>query len=194
MKQELLSLRIKIKSKKPKFIRQDAHKKAEISKKWIRPKGIHSKMRHNFKGYRRSVSSGWGSPKKVRGLHKSGLKMVNIHSLSELERIDKGNEGIIIGKDVGLRKRLLIVKEAANDGIKILNIRDVNQFIKDSEEQIKKKKEEKIKEGKERKEKIKEKEEKIKEKKELVDKIEKEEEKIKEKKEKDKILTKKDSM
>ena len=55
-KKDLLEFRKKIKAKKPNFIRQDAHKKGEIKKKWRRPKGLQSKMRLHKRGYRKSPS------------------------------------------------------------------------------------------------------------------------------------------
>ena len=65
--ENLLQLRKRIKAKKPNFVRQDSHKQKEVKKKWRKPKGMQSKMRLKKKGYRKSVSIGYGSPKKVNG-------------------------------------------------------------------------------------------------------------------------------
>ena len=54
-----------MKKKKPKFIRQDAHKKGRLAKKWRKPKGLQSKMRLCKKGYRKRISKGYKSPKEV---------------------------------------------------------------------------------------------------------------------------------
>src|SRR3989338_2642346 len=101
-----LELRRAIKRKKPDFIRQDAHKKKRLGIKWRRPKGVHSKIRHGFKGYRKAVSIGYGSPAIAKGLDRSGLKIKNIYTPKELDKVDAKIEGIMIANSVGAKKRL----------------------------------------------------------------------------------------
>ena len=177
--------------KKLKFTRQDAHKKVRLGNKWRRPKGLHSKMRIGFKGYNKSVSIGYGSPKSIRGLNKSGLKLIIIKSLKELEKIDAKKECIAVAKTIGLRKKVEILKQAVKKSINVVNIKDIDKFLKDVEEKIKKSKEEKekLKKKKDLRKKEKEKEA---EKKTIEEKVEKtdKEKKEEEKKEKDKVLTK----
>jgi len=177
--------------KKLKFTRQDAHKKVRLGNKWRKPKGLHSKMRLSFKGYNKSVSIGYGSPKSTRGLDKSSLKLIIIKSLKELENINAKDECIAVAKTIGLRKKVEILKQAVKKSINIVNVKDVNKFLESVEEKIKKTKEkrEKLKKKKEVRKKEKEKES---EKKTIEEKVEKtdKEKKEKEKKEKDKILTK----
>ena len=136
------------------------------------------------------VTTGYGSPKAVYGLHLSGLEKANINSVSPIESINKETQGIIISSAVGTKKRIEIIKKAKEAGIKILNIKDPDEFLKKIEENIKKKKEEKAK--KEKKKKAAEKKKKVakKEKPELSEKLSEEEKKEAEKKEKDKLLTK----
>lgn len=194
MTEKLLQVRKQLKKKKPTFIRQDSHKKVEVKKKWRSPRGLHNKMRLGFKGYRRSVSTGWRSPKLVRHLHKSGLKVVSVSSPNDLN-IDAAKQGIIISAAVGLRKKVDIIKIAVEKNIKILNVKDAAAFIKSVEENLAKRKEKKKTEAKKKEEKMKEREKKAKEKEkkkdELAKKVETEEEKQKrEKEEKDKLLTK----
>lgn len=191
-KKELLGLRKKMKAKKPKFIRQDAHKKGEISNKWRRPKGIQSKMRLKTKGYRRSPSKGYRSPVLVRGLHRTGVVPVRISSRKDLDKIGS-DEGVIINATVGLKKKIELVKYAKEKGIMALNIKDIDKYLEKVDEKLKKKKEkkEKKKETKEKKEK-KEKAAKPKEEEKLAEKLTEEEQKDQEKKEKDKLLIKKE--
>lgn len=186
---ELLELRKKIKKKKPSFVRQDAHKKPRLEKKWRKPKGIHSKMRLKLRGYRRSVSVGYGSPKKVRGLHNSGLKSIMINSIKDIEKLDSKKECAAIAKTIGMKKRILLINKAKAVGVRIINIKNVDAYLKNLEEKFAKRKEKK----KERKKKEKAKEVKKGKKEELADKIKTEEEKKeKVKKEKDKLLTKRE--
>ncbi len=180
---KLLELRRSIKAKKPKFVRQDANRM--MNDKWRRPRGKSSKMRYNLRGYPRNVEPGWGSPTEVKGLHKSGLKMVLVRSLSDLSKVDPKTEGIIISGKLGAKKRIAVIEEAKKKSINILNIKP-DDYLKKIEE---KKKQKKLAEE----EKQKRKEQKKKEKKPSVEKKEElteEQKKELEKKEKDKILTK----
>jgi len=186
---ELLELRKKIKKKKPNFVRQDAHKKSRLGKKWRRPKGIHSKMRLKLRGYRKSIAVGYGSPKKVRGLYNSGLKNVIVYSIDDIERLDAKKECVTIAKNIGMKKRIPLINKAKVKGIKVINIKNVDAYLKNLEEEFAKRKEKK----KEKEKKEKAKETKKEKKEELADKIKTDEERKEEiKKEKDKLLTKRE--
>ena len=80
MIEKLLEIRKELKGRKPDFIRQDNNRRIRIGRqnRWRKPKGIHSKIRHHFKGRRKMPSPGFKSPAKVRWLHDSGLKIVNV--------------------------------------------------------------------------------------------------------------------
>ena len=154
MIKDLLEIRKEIKERKPIFIRQDTHKRRKLSLKWRKPKGIHSKIRHHFKGRSKMPSPGFKSPLKVKNLHSSGLKMIMVSSAKDLEGIRSEMEGVIIPKNIGIKKRLVILKKAQELKITILNL-NANEYIKKIEDFINSKK--KIKETKTEKEKIKEK-------------------------------------
>lgn len=179
----LLELRTKIKEKKPDFIRQDYQRRKRLGRKlkWRKPKGIHSKIRHHFKGRRKMPSPGYKPPKKVRGLHSSGLKVVNVAAVDDIKKIKNESEGIVVLKNVGMKKRLEILKKAKELGIKVLNL-NVDEQIKKIEDLINSKKKP-VKEAKKEVEdkKLEESKEKI----QVGDKAKKELEKI----EKDKVLT-----
>ncbi|MBW2993007.1 50S ribosomal protein L32e [Candidatus Woesearchaeota archaeon] len=191
---ELLELRKRIKKKKPVFVKQDAHKKTRLKKKWRKPRGRHSKIRLNIRGYRKGVRKGYGSPRAVYGMHSSGLKEIRISNINGFEKINPKEHGAVIASSVGIKKRIELLKKAKELGIDVLNFREIDKFLKDIEEKQKAKKEEKEKRRKAKETKKKEKEKKAGEKKEekLAEKLTEEEKKEKEKKEKEKILTKKD--
>jgi large subunit ribosomal protein L32e len=178
--------------KKMKFSRQDSHKKKKLGDKWRRPKGLHSKMRLQKKGYKKIVKKGYGKDNKTKHLI-DGMKKVFVNNLKQLKNIDKKTEGIIISSKLGAKKRIEIIKQAEKDNIKILNIKDTKDFVKKIEE---KRIQEKERKAEKKKEKDKKKKEKPKKEKKLEKEVEKEmdeEEKKKEqKKEKDKVLTKKE--
>ena len=184
----LLELRNNIKDKKPDFIRQDYQRRKRLGRKlkWRKPKGIHSKIRHHFKGRRKMPSPGYKSPRKVKGLHASGLKIVSISSLDGIKNINKEFEGAVISKSIGTKKRLEILKRAKELGISVLNF-DIDVQIKNIEELVNSKKKKESKEKK--KEEIKEKEMKEVEQKQLPA-LTDEQKKEAEKEEKDRILTK----
>ncbi|MFH1054383.1 MAG: 50S ribosomal protein L32e [Candidatus Woesearchaeota archaeon] len=201
MKEELIQLRKRIKDKKPKFTRQDNHKKPKLGDKWRRPKGIDSKMRLRLKGYKKSPSKGYKSPKAVKGLSKEGLKKILVYTIKDIDPINNEEEGIIISKGVGNKKRIEIIKRANEKKINVLNIKKPLEYVKNVEDNLKDKKESKKKEKDKKEEKEKEKEKKAKEKEkkdkaeskdkgtdELADKIKEEERKRNEKKELDKKL------
>lgn len=194
MNEKLLEQRRKSKAKKPKFVRQDCHKQAKLRKCWRRPKGIQSKMRLGKKGYRKCVDAGYGSPAEVKGLSREGLVIVPVKSINDISLVKDGCGAMISGK-VGQKKRMAIAKKCLDLGIKVLNIKDIDAYLKSASEKIKKKKEEKEQAKKEKEKKKAEKEKKAKEKKEegLAEKLTDEEKKDKEKKEREKILTKKES-
>ena len=179
--QNLLKVREAIKSRKPEFVRQDFNKKARLRRRWKRPKGVHSKIRHNVKGKPRPVAQGYRSPVKIRGFHKSGLMVKVIASAKELDLLDKNKHGIIISSNVGNKKRVVIIKSSLQLGFNLLNIKNPQELVSKIEEKFASKK------------KIQKKEEPKQEKKEpKSENVESEEIKETEKKEKERVLTKRE--
>lgn len=137
---KLLSIRKEIKSRKPKFVRQEYHKRKKLAKKWRQPKGMHSKLRQKFKGHLKHPSPGYRPPKKTRGLDKSGLKPIIVSNGDELNYVSK-DCGVIISRRVGLKKKIEILKKAKEKGIVVLNIKNIDEFLKSIGESRKSKKE-----------------------------------------------------
>src|SRR3990167_7839519 len=119
----LLELRSKIKGKKPVFIRQDNPKRMKLNYKWRKPKGVHSKIRHHFKGRRKMPSPGFKSPAAVRGLHSTGLEMVRVFSANEVSKINKLTQGIIVPRTAGKKKKIEILKKARELDVRVLNLK-----------------------------------------------------------------------
>ena len=139
MNESLLQVRNEMKERKPVFIRQDNPKRRKLNYKWRKPKGVHSKIRHHFKGRRKMPSPGYKSPAEVKGLHSSGLKMIRVFSADDVKKIKKENEGIIIPKSIGMRRRLEILKKANEMGTMVLNL-NADESIKKIEEFVSSKK------------------------------------------------------
>lgn len=136
----LLRLRKKIKSKKPNFIRQQAHKKKGLKQKWRRPKGIHSKLRLNKAGHIKRPSPGFGSPKKVRYLTPEGLIPRIIKSLPELNLVKDG-EIIILSSKLGIRKKTRILEKISELKLKVSNVKNIDDYIKSVKDKLKQRKE-----------------------------------------------------
>lgn len=140
--EKLLAVRKKLKDKKPNFLRQDGCKVKRLQKKWRQPKGMHSKLRKKRKSRMVHPSTGWSSPKAVRGMHRLGLKERYVLSVKDMEGMDKKTEGLLVGR-VGIKNKVEILKKALELKVTVLNIKDPQAFISKIEDKLKKNKEEK---------------------------------------------------
>ncbi|MFC1786506.1 50S ribosomal protein L32e [Halobacteriota archaeon] len=121
IKERLLKVRKRQKSKKPAFRRHDSHKRKRLDENWRRPRGLHNKLRRRIVAKGAIVEAGYSSPKKVKGLHPSGYEEVLVHRPKDVEDVDVANQAIRIGGTVGMMKRLDIEKKAEELDIKVLN-------------------------------------------------------------------------
>ncbi len=190
----LLELRKKINAKRPKFSREDYNKKKRVkhNNKWRKPRGIHSKTRHSFRGNFALVKPGYRNPKAVRGLDSSGLFPILVHNLKDVQNIDVKTQCAIIA-NIGVKKRIILLNECKKKNIKILNFKDIDVALKNIEDKIvknkeikKSKAESKAKAKKTLKDKIKKKAEKKKK----VEEASEEDKKKEKQKDMEKILTK----
>lgn len=181
---ELLDIRKQMKLKKPDFIRQDIRKKARLKIKWRKPRGLDSKIRRNLNGRARGVSQGYRSPKNVRGLHKSGLRQFIIRTIKDMDKLSPKEYCLIISSSLGKKKRVEALKKAEEKNFQVVNIKNPEEYIKKSEEDISLRKKAKQEKGKEHKTE--------KSTKKTEEESKKEDKKEMEKKEKDKLLTKKE--
>lgn len=133
---KLLELRRRLQRRRPKFVRCESWRYKRIKESWRRPRGIDSHMREQRKGWPRLPKIGFASPKKVKGLHPSGYEEVLVYSPKDLEKINPEKQAARIAHTVGLRKRLKIMEEAENLGIKILNpLRGVEEIESEESEE-----------------------------------------------------------
>ncbi len=121
MKEEMLSLRKRIKKKKPEFRRQEWFRKKTLGEKWRKPRGLHSKLRRHEKARGSSPKPGYGSPSEIRGLDREGYREVLVRNMKEIEKINPKEEIAVIAKGVGKRKRLEILEFAGKNNIKVGN-------------------------------------------------------------------------
>jgi large subunit ribosomal protein L32e len=185
MNQKLLNFKNKKKAKNPKFMRQDAYKKKRIAKVWRKSRGWDSKQRKRMQR-QAIVEPGYGSPAILRGIHKSGLEIVNVTTLKDMTSLNPKTQGIVVSGKIGFKNRQQIIKEALKSGLKILNISKPEEYLKKKEDLRTKAKEAKQEKAGKKKESAK-KEEKVS----IEDKVSDEDKKKLEKKEIDRLLTKK---
>ncbi|MEK6816891.1 MAG: 50S ribosomal protein L32e [Nanoarchaeota archaeon] len=152
--EQLLAVRKKLKDKKPIFLRQDGHKVKKLEQKWRQPKGMHSKLRKKRKSRMPHPSTGWSSPKSVRGLHRLGLKERYVQSVKDMEGMDRKTEGVLVAR-VGIKNKVEILKKALELKVTVLNVKEPQAFVGKVEDELKKNKEDK-KNKEERKKKSKE--------------------------------------
>jgi large subunit ribosomal protein L32e len=142
MVEELLKFRKQVKSRKPKFKRQQTNQFAKLrnSDKWRKPRGRQAKMRLRKKGHRKMPTVGFGSPNSVRGLNSAGFREVIVYSLGDLKNIDQKNEAVVIGKTVGSRKKIVLLEESKKLKLIVANVLDIDKKIKDLTKESKTKK------------------------------------------------------
>ena len=124
-RKRLMKIKRNISRKRPKFSKFESWRLVRVKDYWRRPTGIDNKMRQKRKGWPKSASIGYGSPKAVRDLHPSGMEEVVIYNVGDLTIVDPEIQVARIGGSVGARKRSAIVAEAADLGIRVLNPREI---------------------------------------------------------------------
>jgi large subunit ribosomal protein L32e len=134
LSREALKLRARAKNKKPKFIRAESWKYDRFSLSWRKPRGLDNKIRRKIKGWPAGPSMGYKGPKVARFLHPSGYREVIVFNVEGLSNIDTNTQAARIAHTVGKRKRALIIAEAKNLNIKILNLKVSKEEEKTEEE------------------------------------------------------------
>jgi large subunit ribosomal protein L32e len=116
----LLAVKRQLRRTRPVFKRHGAHRKAELSDRWKKPRGLHNKLKDNKRGCGPVVSDGYRTPEAVRGHHVSGLAIVHVATVDALAGLDAATQGIVIAR-VGGKRQLEIMAAATKAGIRVLN-------------------------------------------------------------------------
>ncbi len=136
----LLHLRKQRKRRKPLFVVKESHHGGRVKVRWRYPIGRHSGVRQQHKGKPALVRIGYGSPREVRGLHPSGLRVRMVHAFQDLALLNPAEEGGVLSHTVGKKNRLLLLREAQRRKITLLNVKDLQKSIQDLEEGMQAKK------------------------------------------------------
>lgn len=117
-----LRLRLEMKRRMPEFVRIDQWRYVRIEDSgWRKPRSLDSKIRQQRKGYPPKVKTGYRKPALARGLHPSGFAEALVYRPEDLDGLDPKVYAVRIAASVGLRKRVEIVKKAAERGFYVLN-------------------------------------------------------------------------
>ena|SRR3990172_5586504 len=114
-----------------KFLRRNTDRHSKLGsnrkkkQKWRRPTGRHNKMRDKRRGYPAVVSIGYRESSKSRGKI-GGLELVRVMNTKDVERIGKGEIGIV--GNVGNKKKIEIAKKAEERKIHLYNL-NVKKFL-----------------------------------------------------------------
>jgi len=120
----LMRIRVLMERREPRWMSMDEWRFLRVAHResWRRPKGNDNKIRLEIKGYPKRVKVGYGKPRLVRNLHPTGFKLVTVHRPEDVDKVDPTKEAIVIGRTVGLRKRVEIVRRAIERGVRVINV------------------------------------------------------------------------
>ncbi len=116
--------------KKPRFPRLNSSVKRLDITKWRKPKGKSGRKKRilsHKKG--KSPKVGRGSSSEIKFKHMSGMELIEVANVNQLENVDKKIQIIKI-LNVGKKKKIEIVKKAIEKGIKISNVRKPEIYTK----------------------------------------------------------------
>jgi len=129
----LMEIKSAMKKRQPSFKRQEFNKRIRLRRSsWRKPRGVDSKMREQWGGYRAIVKIGYRTPRKLRGRLSNGLIEVKVSTVKELTSIPK-DQIAVIPRTMGNRRRLELLKEALKSKISISNFRNIESKINEIE-------------------------------------------------------------
>jgi large subunit ribosomal protein L32e len=114
---------LKRKMRKHEFLRWSWWKftKFENELKWKKPRGKDNPVRLALKGYPPKASISYATPHEIKNMHPCGLKPVIIRCVKDLENLDPEKHVLYIASDLGLKKKLELIRIASSRGFRITN-------------------------------------------------------------------------
>jgi large subunit ribosomal protein L32e len=126
--QRLLRISKNKKKHMPQFRHEQAHRWIRVSDSWRKVRGIDNATREKRRGRIAMVSSGYRTPKAIRGLHPSLYREVHVHRPADLEGLDPEIHAVRIAGTVGDRKRQAILDAADEKELYVLNPRTTEEL------------------------------------------------------------------
>jgi len=106
----------------PRFKRANVGRpdRRRLKDKWRKPRGEDNKQREHRVDRGALPSSGYRTPRAVRGYHPCGLREVLVRNVRDLEKVGDGY-AVRIASTVGRKKREEILAKAKEMNLKVLN-------------------------------------------------------------------------
>lgn len=107
-----------------KFTRFHAGRFMRVGNSWRRPRGIDNRMRRQFKMFVGTMPNiGYGSNKKTKHLLSNGFYKFRVTKVADIELLLMHNQKYCaeLASNLSVRKRLEIIKRAAQLGVRITN-------------------------------------------------------------------------
>lgn len=124
-----LGIRKIIKKAKPTFVVKESKFSARVKARWRFPRGKHSKVRQEHRGRPAMPTVGYGSPKELKFLHPSGYKEILVKNKTDIMSINPAIEGAMISSTLGQKKKLELLELAKENGITVLNVKELSASI-----------------------------------------------------------------
>ncbi len=128
---------------RPAFIRQQASYSKFRKKKWRYPRGKSSKIRLNISGHKVTPSIGYGSSGDERFLNRYGLSEVLVTNEKGLLHLNPSKHAVVLSGNLGLKKRIELLQKLKEKNLHVMNIHDIDEYIKNIHDIMKQKKEDK---------------------------------------------------
>ncbi|MCK5039562.1 MAG: 50S ribosomal protein L32e [Candidatus Aenigmarchaeota archaeon] len=106
---------------KPSFKRTDSWRKKGLKDTWRKPRGRHNKLRLGKFNKGPLVRVGYGNSKLDFGKNADSKYEVLVHNVSDVEKLNKAEDVVLISKSTGLKKKYQIVEKAKELGIGVVN-------------------------------------------------------------------------
>lgn len=159
-KDRLMRIRAQKKKKNPSFVRVESWRRVKVRSTWRKARGIDNQTRRKSKKGVKSPEPGYRAPKKIRGLHPSGLEDILIISPADLDSLSPEIHGVRIAARLGTRKRIALIELAREKGFRVLNMgisrrelldMDKAQALEEEEEEVEEEKPKKKRRGRAKK-------------------------------------------
>lgn len=133
----------RIRKVRPAFIRQQASYSKFRKEKWRYPRGKSSKVRLSISGHKATPSIGYGSSGAERFLNRYGLAEVIVTNEKSLTHLHPSKHAVVLSGNLGLKKRIELLQKIKEKNLHVMNIHDIDEYIKNIHASMKKKKDDK---------------------------------------------------
>ena len=122
---KLLEQRRVAKKRLPLFVVKESHYKGgRVKTRWRWQNGKHSKVRQQHSGRPAVPTPGYGSPRAVYGLDRTGFEKIVVACTADMAKLNPKTQGALLSSTLGARKKVALLAYAIEKKITILNVKD----------------------------------------------------------------------